>query len=47
MFQAAVDHSAGLQQTTLVVGLHNARSLDFSFPQGPNDFTDNRVSIRS
>ena len=39
MFQAAVEHAPSLQPAALPVGLQTARSVDFSYPQGPNDFS--------
>jgi hypothetical protein len=38
MFQAAVDHAPTLSQSSLADGLKAARAVDFSYPQGPNDF---------
>jgi hypothetical protein len=38
MFQAAVEHAPSLQPAALPVGLQRARSVEFSYPQGPNDF---------
>jgi hypothetical protein len=38
MFEAAVDHAPTLTQSSLADGLKAARSVDFSYPQGPNDF---------
>jgi hypothetical protein len=38
MFSAAVEHAPTLSQTTLPQGLQAAKSVEFSFPQGPNDF---------
>jgi hypothetical protein len=38
MFAAAVAHAPTLSQTSLPQGLQAAKSVDFSFPQGPNDF---------
>ena len=39
MFAAAVDHAPALQTNALANGLQQAKSIDFSFPQGPNNFT--------
>lgn len=38
MFAAAVDHAPTLAQTSLADGLHAATAVDFSYPEGPNDF---------
>jgi hypothetical protein len=38
MFQAAVDSAPSLSQNALAAGLMSAKSLDFSYPGGPNDF---------
>jgi hypothetical protein len=38
MFQAAVEHAPSLQPAALPAGLQRARSVEFSYPQGPNDF---------
>jgi hypothetical protein len=39
MLQAALGQAPDLSPAGLVAGLQRARSIDFSFPQGPNDFT--------
>ena len=44
MLQAALSRAPGFSATGLVSGLQHAKSIDFSFPQGPNDFTGNRVT---
>jgi hypothetical protein len=44
MFAAAVDHAPSLAQTSLVAGLQRAKSVDFAFPQGPNDFSQPGVT---
>ena len=44
MFAAAVDHAPALDRTALAAGLQAARSVDFSWPQGPNDFSGPRVT---
>jgi hypothetical protein len=44
MFQAAVEHAPSLDQTSLAPGLQRAKSVEFSFPQGPNDFTGARTT---
>jgi hypothetical protein len=38
MFQAAVDNAPQLSQEALAAGLQKAGAIDFSFPQGPNNF---------
>ncbi len=38
MFQAAVANAPQLAQEALAAGLQKAGSIDFSFPQGPNNF---------
>ena len=43
-FVAAVEHAPALTQDALAAGLQRARSVDFSFPEGPNDFSGNRVT---
>jgi hypothetical protein len=39
MFQAAVEHAPNLSPPALAVGLQRAGSVDFSYPEGPNDFS--------
>lgn len=39
MLQAAVDNAPQLSQEALAAGLQKAGSIDFSFPQGPSNFT--------
>ena len=39
MFAAAVDHAPALRGEALAAGLRAARSVEFSYPQGPTDFT--------
>jgi hypothetical protein len=39
MVQAAVNNASSLRPEDLVVGLQRAKSIDFSYPQGANDFT--------
>lgn len=41
MFRAAADHASSLAQNALPAGLTAARSVDFSYPGGPNDFAAN------
>jgi hypothetical protein len=38
MFAAAVNHAPTLSQSSLADGLKAATAVDFSYPQGPNDF---------
>ena len=38
MLAAALAHSSTLQRSTLAAGLQASRSVDFSYPYGPNDF---------
>ena len=38
MFQAALEHAPSLQPAALPTGLQRAGSVEFSYPQGPNDF---------
>ena len=44
MFQAAVEHAPLLQRAALAAGLEQLRSIDFSFPAGPNDFTGDHAT---
>src|SRR5205823_5727311 len=39
MFEAALGHAANLLPTSLAAGLQRVKSIDFSYPQGPNDFS--------
>lgn len=39
MFAAAVDHAPALRGDVLAAGLQAAKSVEFSYPQGPNDFS--------
>jgi len=39
MFQAAINNAPALLQAALAAGLQRAKSIDFSYPGGPNDFT--------
>ncbi len=43
MFQATVNHAPSLAPLALGAGLQRTRSVEFSFPQGPNDFTADRT----
>ncbi|MFN2537061.1 MAG: hypothetical protein ABR549_02780 [Mycobacteriales bacterium] len=44
MFDAAADHAPVLQRNAFAAGLQRAKSVEMSFPQGPNDFTGNRIT---
>lgn len=44
MLQAALGQANQLSATALPVGLQRTGSIDFSFPQGANDFTGERVT---
>jgi len=44
MLQAALSRASSFSVSGLVSGLQQTKSIDFSFPQGPNDFTGNRVT---
>ena len=44
MLKAAVEDAPALQRNALAAGLQRARSIDFSYPQGPNDFSGARVT---
>jgi hypothetical protein len=44
MLQAAVSQAPQLSPLGLQAGLQRAKSIDFSFPQGPNNFTGDRVT---
>jgi len=44
MFRAALEHAPAMDPTTIGLGLQRARSVEFSFPQGPNDFTAARAT---
>jgi hypothetical protein len=39
MFKAAVENAPALQTSQLAAGLQKAKSVDFSYPAGPNDFS--------
>jgi hypothetical protein len=43
MFQAALEHAPSIDPTAIGVGLQRAKSVEFSFPQGPNDFGRDRA----
>jgi hypothetical protein len=44
MVAAAIDHAPVLQRSALATGLQTAKSVDFSFPYGPNDFSGPRTT---
>jgi hypothetical protein len=39
MFAAAVSHASSLTHEALAAGLMAAKSVELSYPEGPNDFT--------
>jgi hypothetical protein len=45
MIKAAAEHAPVLSAETLAVGLQRARSIDFSYPSGPNDFGGPQVTL--
>jgi hypothetical protein len=44
MVVAATNNAPALQQNALMAGLQRAKSIDFSYPQGPNDFSSGQVT---
>jgi len=44
MFQAAFEHAPNIDPTAIGIGLQRAKSVEFSFPQGPNDFSADRIT---
>lgn len=44
MLQAALEHAPNIQQEFLAAGLQRIKSIDFSYPAGPADFSGNRVT---
>src|SRR5205807_1085669 len=44
MVAAAIGHTRALARSALASGLQAARSVDFSYPDGPNDFTGSQVT---
>ena len=44
MLQAALSRAPEISRAALQVGLQRTKSIDFSFPQGPNDFTPSRTT---
>ena len=45
MFAAAVSHAPTLSQSALAAGLQASGSVDFSYPQGPSDFSTQGVTF--
>jgi hypothetical protein len=45
MFAAAASHAPTLSRDALAAGLQAAKSVDFSFPMGPNDFSGHNVTM--
>ena len=44
MFRAAVNNAPALNSAALAAGLQRARSIEVSYPAGPNDFTGTRAT---
>jgi hypothetical protein len=44
MLKSAAEHASALSRTQLAAGLAAAGSVDFSYPDGPNDFRPNRFT---
>ena len=44
MFQDAVDNAPAFRPDALAIGLQRTKSIDFSYPGGPNDFTGTRAT---
>src|SRR4029079_14844505 len=44
MFQAALEHAPNIDPTAIGIRLQRAKSVEFSFPQGPNDFGRDRAN---
>ena len=44
LFKAAVEHARAISRTELAGGLQAARSVEFSYPDGPNDFRPNHFT---
>jgi hypothetical protein len=44
MVAAAINHAPVLQRSAIATGLQTAKSVDFSFPYGPNDFSGPRTT---
>ena len=45
MFAAATDHAPAIAQNALANGLEASGSVDFSFPEGPNNFAGTGVTV--
>lgn len=45
MFEAAVEHAPALSREALAAGLQRSKSVEFSYPLAPNDFSGNRVTV--
>ena len=41
---AAIAHAPSMQRSAIAPGLHAAKTIDFSFPRGPADFTGPKVT---
>jgi hypothetical protein len=44
MLKAAIENAPALRRDALAAGLQRAKSIDFSYPQGPNDFSGTHVT---
>ena len=44
MFAAAVDHAPVLQRNALAAGIQAARTVEWSYPYGPNDFSGQKAT---
>jgi len=44
MLRAASEHADALQRKALAAGLQRTKTIEFSYPMGPNDFSGNRVT---
>lgn len=44
MFAAATSRASAVQRVALAAGLHGARSIEMSYPQGPVDWSGSRVT---
>jgi hypothetical protein len=45
MIKAGAEHAPVLSAETLAVGLQRTKSIDFSYPNGPNDFSGSQVTL--
>lgn len=45
LIAAMVNHAPSLQRTSLAAGLQAAKSIDYSYPWGPGDYTGPRVTV--